>query len=200
MAKYPDVTAGQTEACINRMGGWDNFIRFIGGVGEIVFYKTLIHLRDIIVPTSFNSFVVRDHIVANMTRDVDVEVAWFSEIFKANFFGKIEGSEGEHTLSSWRLEKNSVDILIRAELGGYKETTLRDIFHLLAFQLHGQGGDLLVDGHANIFFVRNVNDNLWTVCVRWSPSSNCWWFEANSVENVLDQRNWRGGSQVFSSK
>jgi len=37
MAKYPDVTAGQTEACINRMGGWENFLRFIGGQGEVVF-------------------------------------------------------------------------------------------------------------------------------------------------------------------
>jgi hypothetical protein len=37
MAKYPDVTAGQTEACINRMGGWDNFLRYIGGQGRVVF-------------------------------------------------------------------------------------------------------------------------------------------------------------------
>lgn len=37
MAKYPDVTAGQTEACINRIGGWPDFLRFIGGEGRVVF-------------------------------------------------------------------------------------------------------------------------------------------------------------------
>ena len=37
MAKYPDVTAGQTEACINRLGGWENFLLFIGGKGKVTF-------------------------------------------------------------------------------------------------------------------------------------------------------------------
>ncbi len=42
--KYPKVTAGQTEACINRMGGWSNFLRYIGGQGKIVF-NTILSIR-----------------------------------------------------------------------------------------------------------------------------------------------------------
>lgn len=37
MAKHEDVSVEQREACIKRVGGWDNFLRFIGGHGRIVF-------------------------------------------------------------------------------------------------------------------------------------------------------------------
>jgi hypothetical protein len=48
MAKYDDVTVEQIEACINRMGGWNNFLSFIGGNGRIVF-------DSVVEPISFTS-------------------------------------------------------------------------------------------------------------------------------------------------
>lgn len=44
MAKYKDVTMGQVEACINRIGGMDDFLKFIGGKGVIVL--TILRVLD----------------------------------------------------------------------------------------------------------------------------------------------------------
>lgn len=53
MAKFNDVTIGQVEACINRMGGMENFSRFIAGQGKIVFGQIISINRGRFNPTKF---------------------------------------------------------------------------------------------------------------------------------------------------
>lgn len=48
MAKFNDVTVGQMEACINRLGGMQHFLEFIGGKGEVV-WQTIATLYSVIV-------------------------------------------------------------------------------------------------------------------------------------------------------
>ncbi len=52
MAKFNNVTVGQMEACINRMGGVQQFLDFIGGKGQIVWGD-----RDAASPTSYQFLV-----------------------------------------------------------------------------------------------------------------------------------------------
>lgn len=48
MAKFNDVTVGQMEACINRLGGMQQFLDFIGGKGQIM-WQTVYRIYSVIV-------------------------------------------------------------------------------------------------------------------------------------------------------
>lgn len=51
MAKFNDVTVGQIEACINRMGGMPQFLDWIAGKGQIV-WQTIATLYSVVVDYS----------------------------------------------------------------------------------------------------------------------------------------------------
>src|SRR5665647_3763728 len=94
MAKYPNVTFGQTEACINRLGGWDNFIRFIGGEGEVVWSVTkapqpvvavLGEFSTITIPVTKEMFVAREKFIRDTGRKAKVKIAYISDNF-TNWF------------------------------------------------------------------------------------------------------------------
>jgi len=188
MAKYADVTAGQTEACINRMGGWDNFLRFIGGSGKLVFDSILELITSEIKVSAREKFVVADHF-----KKGNAGIYFLSDNFKARFGGLVENASAT-ILSSRKLTQSSVDEPIRAELGKNHETFLSWLFEKLEQQADGREGDLLVNGYANIWYVLDASGVVRAVLAYWSAGRG-WDVDANGVSNP---RAWGDGDRVFS--
>src|SRR3989344_2114592 len=87
--KY-DVSTGQMEACINRMGGWDNFLRYIGGQGKIVFDTILAFVGTWIAPATTEPFVVSEKFVVDTSRKAKVKISFLGNNFRAWMLGKVE--------------------------------------------------------------------------------------------------------------
>jgi len=121
--------------------------------------------------------------------------SYLGDNFKTWFGDKMEDLLGEQTLRYGKLRKSSLDAPIIAELGGEAkaETTLVEVFDLMSKQANGEEGVLLVDGRANIFYVRDKNGVLRAVYVLWNDDG--WHVNAYSVESPYT---WHEGYQVFS--
>lgn len=116
--------------------------------------------------------------------------------FKANFLGKVEENVADAVLTVHRLKKRSLDAQIRKEIGQEREEiTLTHFFDLLRKQSKGEKGHLLVNGYANIAYIRDVNDTLWAVCASWFSDYRDWRVNASSVVNP---GGWGDGHQVVS--
>lgn len=109
--------------------------------------------------------------------------------------GKIEEPLSEQGLRYGNLTESSVDGPIIEELGGEAkvETTLTELFVLLKKQPNGKEGDLLTNGYANIFYIKDAKGELRAVFVFWLDDG--WVVSASSVEGPLG---WRAGRRVFS--
>ena len=184
MAKYNDVTAGQTEAFINRIGGWENFLRFIGGQGRIVFDTILQLINPEVKVSARDRFVVADNF-----KEGNAGIYYVSENFKKWFGNKVEKNIPSATLSSYKLKQNSVDGPIKTELGKGHETFLAWLFEKIEAQASGRKGELLTNGYANIFYIDGR-----VVRAYWSAGSG-WGVNAREV---TDPSPWSGGSLVFS--
>ena len=197
MAKYPDLTTGQAEACINRMGGWNNFLRFIGGQGRIVFDTILALVRTIAVP-ALPRFVARDHFKVDTSDSAKVKIWVLGSNFQNHFLGKIEGPADPAELTVHTLTEASRDDRILAELGDLAETTLSQFFSLLSLQGNGESeGVLLVNWYANITYVRDDEGTLWAVYAYWFSHEGGWFVDAFSVEFLIE---WLAGIQIVSRK
>jgi hypothetical protein len=140
------------------------------------------------------SFVAKEKFRERDTTD-DVKIASLSDNFKSNFLGKKETDIASATLRIQKLRESSRDELILAALGEAAETELAQFWELLKSQGSGQYGMLLLNGWANIAYIRDEKDKLWAVGVRWLADFNGWVVEAWSVESP---RKWLVGNQVVS--
>jgi hypothetical protein len=109
--------------------------------------------------------------------------------------GKIEEPISEQTLRYGNLTNNSIDGPIIEELCGEAkaETTLSELYDLLKKQPKGEDGDLLTNGRANIFYIKDRSVVLRAVRVDWDDGG--WVVCAYSVE---DPDEWNAGNRVFS--
>ena len=158
-------------------------------------YIPLLELVDTVVIPATGKFVARDKLVVDKSDKVDVKIAWLGTTFKRLLLGKIEEPTDESELRYHRLLKPLPDGSIIAELGGESkvETTLAKLFSLLEKQGNGEDGVLLVNGFANIFYIRDINGvlrDVQTYC-----SSDGWLVYYYSVERP---HRWVNGYQVFS--
>ena len=178
MAKYPDVTAGQTEACINRMGGWGNFLRFIGGAGEIVFKSILTFIRD---------FLASAHPKISTSEKFweDAGVKWMGDNFKTQFLRLEVAAASAATLSLQKLEENSLDTPILSELGEKAETS---VLHFAEFLNQNRRSSEFFIG-----YLRGLDGNLFAVCARWFVSRGGWRVDARSVASPFE---WGAGGLV----
>lgn len=129
-----------------------------------------------------------------------VVIGWHGDNFKKHFLngvGKNEIDVPEVQLRVHKLRKGSVDGPIIKELGGEEivETNLATMFEAMKKQGSGQAGDLLVNGYANIFYIRDDNGTLWAVFCRWYSDYRYWLVEAFPVTSPND---WVADYQVFS--
>ncbi len=134
--------------------------------------------------------------VADETSLKEANVGWTGVNFDQFFLGKVEENVEDTILAIHCLEKRSLDAPIRKELGqNREEIALTHFFDLLKKQSKGQKEHLLVNGCANIAYIRDKNGTLWAVRARWDSDRRCWDVRAPSVE---DPRGWDDGRLVLS--
>ena len=167
----------------------DNFRKFVG-------LKPLTPLLELIgtvtVPAT-QRFIAREKFIANTGRKAPVKISYLGSNFLEWFLNKVEEPRPEAQLRYAKLRKYSVDHPILTELGNSAETTLAEIFQLMLNQPNGENGALLTNSYANIFYVRDSNNELRAVYVDWVGGG--WYVFARSVGLPYE---WRGGRRVFS--
>lgn len=136
------------------------------------------------------------HFVADKASLKEANIGWTGSNFDQFFLGKVEEDVEDATLAIHRLEKRSVDDPIRKELGQEREEiTLAHFFDLLKKQSKGEPGHLLVNGYANIVYIRDKSGTLFAVDAGWGSYCRFWIVGADSVE---DPGGWNRGNQVVS--
>lgn len=180
MAKYNDVTAGQTEACINRMGGWNNFLRFIGGQGKVVFETILTPLRTVRIPAQPAITTSEEYLK-------EARVTWMGNNFEIQFLGLEVAEVPEMDLAVHKLMTGSLDLLVLAELGSKAETAVSQFY---AFLAANRGSSEWF-----ICYLKGKDGNLWAVYAGWDTGHGGWGVEAYSVERP---DGWSAGGRILS--
>lgn len=100
-----------------------------------------------------------------------LRISHISRVFKSRFLDKVEHPLSETTLCYGRVLKPSTDTSIIEQIGNNAvETTLTEMFYHMKKQgqIRGQSGALLVEDRAiNLFFIRDINNELCDVTVSW---------------------------------
>jgi len=160
--------------------------------------QALLALITTVATTAVDTFKAKDRFKVGEVKGV--KIGWLGDNFKENFLsgkGKIETAVTEAILRVHKLIKASVDTPIIAELSGEEvaETTLAQMWQMLAKQGHGEDGPLLTNGYWNIFYVRDAKGTLWAVSADWYSGFHYWSVEAYSV---TDPNTWNAEGQVVS--
>ena len=155
-------------------------------------------IGTIAIPATTTKFVAKNKFVRDTSRQAKVKISHQGYNFTSWFLngdGKTEDPISEQALRYAKLCKASTDGPIIAELGGEEksETTLSEMFALMEKQGNGEDGVLLTNGYWNIFYIKDANNVLRLVSVRWGGGG--WRVYADSVENP---NGWVAGNQVFS--
>jgi hypothetical protein len=140
-------------------------------------------------------FIAAEHFkVGTMVDGVMISQS-MGDNFKEHFLPKIEKGVAKATVRVHKLLSDSRDIPIITELGGedVAESSLAHLWQLLKFQGKGEEGALLVNDWANIFYIGDINSNLWAVSAYWCHGG--WFLYALSVEYPSP---WYAGRQVCS--
>lgn len=185
--KYGNVNLGQIEALINKLGGEEGLHRFLVGELTIKEPDLLRRITTISVPGT-KRFVAKDHLKT-------ANIGWAGDNFNKLFLKKAEENVKDLTIAVDRLEKNSLDASILAELGNRAEINLAHFFWLIEKQSKGENGPLLTNGYANIAYILGIDGNLWAVGVYWYSGRGYWRVGAVSVEDPVG---WSTGCQVLS--
>ncbi len=147
------------------------------------------------VSATTEKFVAKDKFKVDTSKEAKVKISYLGDNFKEWFLGKEEDRFAGSTINGRKLEKNSVDGPILAELGGNEaaKTTLTEMYAAMAAQPNGESGDLLNNGWANIFYIEDINGTLRAVDVGWYGGG--WLVDARSVEDPVE---WEADNRVFS--
>lgn len=156
-------------------------------------WRRILEFIKTVVVSATPRFVASDHFKVDVSPEAKVKIAFIGDNFKDNFLGTTEEDVLPTKLRIHRLTESSLDAPIIAALGGRHETKLAHLHQLLLRQPKGEEGDLLTNGYANIFYIRDATNKLWAVDVGWSDAG--WRVSAFSVE---DPHGWLDGRQVFS--
>jgi len=190
-------TVDKIQAIWNMVGGEEMVDALIQGRAklEVKLVQILNWIGTTTISATTEKFVAKDKFRKD-SKEVKFYGIWnnFTEWFLSGN-GKIEEPIDEKELRYGKLIKSSVDGPIVEELGGEAkaETTLTELHDLLKKQANGEEGDLLTNGYANIFYVKDTSGVLRAVYVYWY--GGCWDVRARSVE---DPHGWLVGSRVFS--
>lgn len=153
--KYPDVTAGQVEACINRLGGWDKFLLFIGGKGKVVFGQIFTFIGNGLMKAQpAKKF---DQKLLNELRLYGTHYNKFQE----QFHDLVSPEIGDVEIVVNRLEEETPNKQVLEKLGDKAEINLLQFLVLLT-----ENTDSFKSFAA---FIRGKDGNLWAVTT--SPSS-----------------------------
>ncbi len=133
------------------------------------------------IPSSNKSFVVMDKFLVDCSPKAKVKISHLDRNFRAWFLNKTEESFAGSMLDGRQLNKNSIDDAILLAMGGTSkaETTLTEIYALMALQPNGEEGALFSNSRTNIFYVRDVTDTLRAVLVHYCGLG--WYVKADSL-------------------
>jgi len=195
--KYNDLTWGQMEAVVNKLGGMDGVKKFLSGALIVVeaAVEKILEFVGIVAVDATNKFIAGEHFVIDTSASAKVKIGFIGESFERWFLDKTEERNIYVGLRYHQLKKNSLDKLIMDELGNTVETTLSQIWELLKLQPWREDGVLLTNGYANIFYVRDARGVLRAVNVRWYGNDGVWYVYAHSVEYP---GRWNAGDRIFS--
>jgi hypothetical protein len=156
--------------------------------------KLLAPASSIPIP-ALPGFIASDYFKEDTKAD-GVRIWSLGSNFKNHFLGKAEDASEAADIKISTLVEASLDAPIVAELGTACEITLGQFFHVLSQQGYGEeSGPLLVNGWANIAYIRDAAGVLWAVNARWRAAYGGWRVGASSVG---DPRRWLGGPRVLS--
>ena len=194
------LTAGQLNAIVKKLGGHEMALRFLRNeliVSESPKPSILEMIGEVTISATTSKFVARDKFVVNTDDDAPVKISHVWDNFQNWFLDKVEKPIAKQTLQYGKLRKSSVDTPIIDELGGEAkaETTLTEMFSLMKKQKNGETGALLINGCANIFYIKDRCGVLRAVRVPWGDDG--WNLSAIEVSNP---NTWNAGRQVFSRK
>ncbi|PIT88612.1 MAG: hypothetical protein COU29_02455 [Candidatus Magasanikbacteria bacterium CG10_big_fil_rev_8_21_14_0_10_36_32] len=187
---------------------------FFTTVSGIVVFGWTVTLIDVVVVLSWLSYVLfwvvltlirlytervdQEKFVAFVNFRTDnskVKFSCISEKFKTWFYGKIEKVKDATIPQSYHdLRQEASDNEIITNLGNkiQVETTLVGIYKLMRNQRKGEEGILLVDGFANIFYIRDISGVLRAVSLSWCRYG--WAVVASQTDYPI---RWNVGSRVF---
>ena len=155
-----------------------------------VFPKLLAFIITVSV-SAHKRFVMKDHLKS-------ANIGWTGDNFKRVMLDKIEENVPAGEINIHRLEKNSLNPEIMAEMGPEKRMTcLAHFLEMIGKQSKGQEGPLLTDGSVNVAYIVGTDGNLWAVGARWRGFDRDWRVGAVPVEYP---DGWVAGSRVLSSK
>ncbi len=158
--------------------------------------SVLVFIATTTVSIPVGRFVARDHFKVDTSKRAKAKVSWLSDNFQNWFLDKSEEQAGgDSTLRSHKLIAASIDAPIIAELGGeaMAETSLVEMFAMMAKQGQGENGSLLTSGYWNIFYIRDTAGVLRAVGVDWFGDG--WRVRAFSVADSFE---CFAGSRVVS--
>lgn len=155
--------------------------------------KSLLKLVTTITTAAVEIFSVQEKF--RVGEQDGVKIGGLGENFQRVFGSKVEKGVAQATLRIHKLLQSSVDGPILAELGDTAETTLAQIWEMLKKQGHGQKGDLLTNGYANIFYVKDDDGNFWAINCNWYSYYGDWYVEAYPV---TDPNQWNDDRQFVS--
>ena len=202
MSRQKDVLgklfAGPLRNLIEKLSGeegkewWGAFLLFLRHENpwpeiEKVAKKLLKLVASFVVP-ALDEFSAEDHFRVG---EVDgVKIAFIGDNLRQNLLDMVVPATTETELKIYRLNKNSVDGPIITELGGQEAAsiTLSQFWAMLQVQGHGEKGNLLTDGRANIAYIAG-----WAVDALWYGHG--WSVLAYSV---VYPSGWFEGDQVLS--
>lgn len=121
-----------------------------------------------------------------------MKISYVSGNFKKYFLDKPETGIVAATLRAFKLITGSRDPKIIVDLGDNYKTILAYVWELMALQPNGEDGKLLTNGYVNIFYIDDVDGNVWAVRVYWR--SDGWDVGADSFDFP---NGWYAGDQVF---
>ncbi len=161
--------------------------------------KLLRRIGTTAMPARTVSFVARNYFKVNLCKNDKVKISLVGDSFFEYFLageGKLEVASGLHELAYYQLVKRSPDMPIVTELGGeiLAECMLADVWAKIEAQGDGRNGDLLTNGCANIFYVRDTAGELRMVDVGWDDDG--WQVSTHPVSNPDA---WTPGHRVFTS-
>jgi len=125
----------------------------------------------------------------------EANVGWTSDNFDKLFLNKTEEGVPAATIAVHNLERDSLDAPIMSELGDRTEIQLVHFFDLLKRQSKGEESCLLINGRANIAYIRGTDGNFWAVNAFWNSVNGFWCVDACSVANP---GGWDAGGRVLS--
>jgi hypothetical protein len=139
-----------------------------------------------------DKFSASEHFREDVSPRSTVKISWLGATFKQRFVSRIEGVPARATLQAFRARRPARPAEIAAALGDRRETTLGELWCLLALQPDGESGLLLTAAIPNLFFVRDNGGVLWTVDVVWGGAG--WEIGASSTDG---DGQWPAGVQAI---